>query len=151
MIELARVGTVIEAPVEQVYAYVTNMENYGAWFPGVVGIRSANNLPHCSVGKQYIETLQLPEGEVELVIDVDQSIPQQLYITKGNLPSVLPQMTMQFSTLEDGSCRFDLSYHSRNETLTEDSDVICALRDDLSQRAQQALINLQQRLMTASV
>lgn len=151
MIELTRVETVIAAPVKQVYDYVTNMENYGDWFPGVVTIRSANEKPHCAVGKKYIETLHLPEGEAELVIEVDKCIQHQLYITKGDLPGLLPQMTMKFTTLGDSECHFDLSYHSRNETLMGDSDLIGALREDLSRRARQALVNLQQRLALASV
>ncbi|GLQ30888.1 SRPBCC family protein [Litoribrevibacter albus] len=142
MIELAKVSTTISAPVAVVFDYVTNMENYGDWFPGVVAIRSDNDLPHATVGKTYLETLQLPGGEYELSIEVIQSEAKGLFLTQGDLEGVLPQMTMRFSEEQEGTCTFDLQYHSRNTTLSEESEIIIALRKDLAERASTALVNL---------
>ncbi|MFC3153242.1 SRPBCC family protein [Litoribrevibacter euphylliae] len=145
MIELAKVSTTISAPVAAVFDYVTNMENYGEWFPGVVAIKSGNNLPHARVGKTYLETLQLPGGEHELSIDVVQSEALSLFLTQGDLEGILPQMTMRFSEEQEGVCTFDLQYHSRNSSLSEESEIITALRKDLVERAAVALVNLKNK------
>lgn len=142
MIELAKVSTRVSAPVAAVFDYVTNMENYGDWFPGVIAIRSGNDLPHATVGKTYLETLQLPGGEHQLSIEVVQSEAERLFLTQGDLEPVLPQMTMRFSEEQEGTCSFDLQYHSRNSTLSEASEIITALRKDLAERAGKAVLNL---------
>ncbi len=51
MIELANTAITIFTPADVVFKYVSNMENYKHWFPGVVDIRSANTLDHGVVGK----------------------------------------------------------------------------------------------------
>lgn len=145
MIELAKVSTRVSAPVAVVFDYVTNMENYGDWFPGVVAIKSGNDLPHAMVGKTYLETLMFPDGEHELSIEVVQSEAERLFLTQGDLEAVLPQMTMRFSEEQEGTCTFDLQYHSRNVSLSEESEIITALRKDLAERAAMALVNLKDK------
>ncbi len=146
MIELAKTSIAIVASTDIVFKYVSNMENYKHWFPGVVDIKSANNLDHGIVGKKYVETLSLPNGDVELVIEVDQCEMNHLFLTKGNLAGILPQMTITLSIDEDKRCAVDLQYHSRNPELTEASDIIIALREDLSIRATKGLAKLKEMM-----
>lgn len=142
MIELAKTSITIAAPVDRVFKYVSNMENYKHWFPGVIEIKSANNLPHGKIGKKYVEILSLPSGKVELEIEVDQSNINQLFLTRGNLAGILPQMKVTFSVNEEKNCDVNLYYHSRNPELTTTSDIVIALRDDLSIRANKGVTKL---------
>lgn len=144
MIELAKTSIAIAAPTDVVFKYISNMENYKHWFPGVVDIKSANNLDHGMVGKKYVETLSLPSGDSELVIEVNQCDINRLFLTKGNLAGILPQMTITFSVDEDKRCEVGLQYHSRNSELTETSDIIIALREDLDIRAKKGLARLKE-------
>lgn len=142
MIELAQASITIMVPIDSVFKYVSNMENYIDWFPGVVGIRSENSLAHGEVGKQYSEILSLPSGNTELEIEVFQCELNELFLTKGNLPGVLPQMTIAFNSIVDSGCEINLQYHSRNPELTPTSDIVLTLREDLHDRAHRGLIQL---------
>ncbi len=142
MIELAKTSITIASPINVVFKYVSNMENYKHWFPGVVEIKSENNLPHGVVGKKYVETLSLPSGDTELVIEVDQCDINHLFLTKGDLIGVLPQMTVMFSVNNTKSCHMSLQYYSRCPELTETSDIIIALREDLIVRAKNGVAKL---------
>jgi len=142
MIELAKASICIAAPIENVFTYVANMENYKNWFPRVTNIKSVNNIPHGVVGKKYIETLSLPNGEVELEIEVDCSEVNKLFLTKGNLAGILPQMTVKFSVNQDQNCQMDLQYHSRSLDLTPTSDIVIVLKEDLKARANKGMAKL---------
>jgi carbon monoxide dehydrogenase subunit G len=142
MIELTEASITITTPIDTVFKYVSNMENYKEWFPGVIDITSANDLSHGVVGKTYIETLSLPNGDAELVIEVDQCEINHLFLTKGNLAGILPQMTVVFSIDEENHCEVRLKYHSRNPELTPTSHIIMALREDLTIRANKGVAKL---------
>lgn len=49
----------IERPVAQVFAYVSDMERFAQWFPGVVAMAPADKLTPGQPGKQYLETVRL--------------------------------------------------------------------------------------------
>lgn len=142
MIELATASVTIAAPINIVFKYLSNMENYGQWFPGVISMNSGNNLAHGVVGKTYLETISMPNGNSELEIIVDKCEANQLFQTKGNLPEVLPQMTLKFSATEEENCHVELHYHSRNFELTSKSQLIIALRNNLSTRASKGVVTL---------
>ncbi len=142
MIKLASTTITINAPTDTVFLYVSNMENYKHWFPGVVDIRSADNMPPGVVGKRYSETLLLPNGESLLNIEVDRCERPVVFLTKGDLEGILPQMTVLFSENQLGMCEVNLSYHSRSNSLTEGDDVIKLLRGDLEVKAKEGLKTL---------
>ena len=144
MIELAQTSINIAAPINSVFSYVTNMENYKEWFPGVVEIKSANDLEHGDVGKQYKEILSLPDGDAEMIIEVHQCEKDKLFLMRGSLASLLTQMTATFAENEKGDCQIHLHYHSRNTDLTSDSEFIITLRKDLSLRASEAVVRLKE-------
>jgi len=145
MILLAQTTVMLAMPVHQLFNYVTNMENYADWFPGVHHIGSKNNLAHGSIGKTYQETLSLPTGEAQLTIEVIQSEANSLFLTQGDLADVLPQMTMKFSVTGDNQCQMQLSFHSRNQDLTQESELILALQQNLSERVVEGMQNLQHK------
>jgi len=142
MLELATTSVTIIAPIARVFKYVSNMENYRQWFPGVINIKSANNLAHGEIGKTYVETLSLPNGNAELEIKVVQCKANQLFLTKGNLAGVLPQMTVTFTDNENQSCTLHLQYHSRNAELSSNSEIILALQENLKIRATHGVLKL---------
>ena len=82
----------IKAPIAKIHGFLANHENYILWFPGVVAISSANNLPHGAVGKLYNETLQLPTGRLrEITIRVVESdVPVSLTL-EGDFPPLHPR------------------------------------------------------------
>ena len=142
MISLALQSTVIQAPSHQVFDFVSNMENYKDWFPGIIEICSDNDLNHGEVGKKYRERLLMPSGESELLITVVESIKNKKFLTQGNLDVVLPQMTIVFSELTSQVCEVNLQYHSRSQKLDESDDLIASLQSDLDARSHTALETL---------
>ena len=97
-----------------------------------------------------METLNFPGGECELTIEVQQCKPNSLFLTTGDLAEVLPQMTVMFSSDEDNNCLINLQYHSRNPDLSEKSDIIIALKEDLTIRAQTGIARLIQIMESKS-
>ncbi|BFM18529.1 hypothetical protein R50073_47120 [Maricurvus nonylphenolicus] len=145
MILLTKKTMVFGQAIEQIFPYVTNMENYMDWFPGVVSIESTDDLPPATKGKRYQEYLSLPEGNVSLVIEVKESKINECFYTEGDLSPVLPAMLMEFKRLGSNGTEFNLSYYARNTELTSDSNIIKGLREDLSGRIATAELNLSAR------
>jgi hypothetical protein len=143
MILLTQKSALIQHNTVQLYSYLSNMENYGQWFPGVVNIQSANKQRHATIGKRYSETLIMPEGDVTLTIEVKQASTNTLFYTEGDLKPVFPAMKMEFQDLGAAGTQFSLSYYSRNPELSDSHAMIKALRADLSLRIGQAMSKLQ--------
>ena len=143
MIELTKVSATISAPVETVFKYVTNMENYIDWFPDVVAIRSNSDLPYTTVGKTYVETLLFPEGESQLTIEVVKCEENELFLTQGDLAGFLPQMTIYFSPHKSNQCNLTLQYDGRDPDLVDCTETVSSLRVNLFARAEQGVTNLQ--------
>ena len=144
MILLAEKKMQIDQSSEHIFAYVTNMENYGDWFPGVVSVKSFNDLPHATVGKRYQELLVLPEGEVNLVIEVKDCEKNIRFYTEGDLTPLLPAMLMEFTSLAPDKTEFNLRYFTRNTDLEPTDELIESLRLNLLGRIHDAETNLKQ-------
>ncbi len=144
MIELAQGTTIINTQVETVFKYVSNMENYKTWFPGVVEVCSFNDLAHGTQGKQYRETLNLNGEQGQLIIEVKQCKPNELFLTQGNLPGILPQMTIRFLATQENACEINLQYHGRANELAQNKNLQEILQQDLHSRTQQGLTRLKQ-------
>ena len=50
----------INRPALAVFGYVSNMEKFGEWFPGVISIASTDALQRGQQGKEYLETVSVP-------------------------------------------------------------------------------------------
>lgn len=145
MILLAEVTVTVNSPINTFFEYVTNMENYGEWFPGVASIASHNELPHGSIGKTYQEKIAMPGGEASLVIEVKKSRLNESFYTEGDLDPLFPAMLMDFKGETPQSTSFSLKYFSRSEVLDPDSDVIRDMKLNLGGRIAIAAENLQKR------
>lgn len=151
MIELAQGTLTINASVEEVFKYVSNMENYKKWFPGVEEIHSYNDLTHGTHGKQYKEILNLNGEQGQLIIEVIQCKPNELFLTQGDLPGILPQMTIRFLTTKENGCEINLQYHGRSLELKQNKNLQEMLRQDLHNRTQKGLMKLKQLLENQTV
>ncbi len=142
MIKLAQRSIAINTSAENLFKFVSNMENYKTWFPGVIDIRSFNDLAHGTKGKLYKEVLLMPDGESELIISVVNSTQNQFFQTHGDLAEILPQMTIELKESAEKVCDINLQYHSRNSALNKNSDLISILQNDLTARSHTALTTL---------
>ncbi len=147
MVQLAQIERSFEFPPSRVYEYVVDMENYGNWFPGVIDIRSTDKLPAGTVGKRYLEKIEFPEGPGELTIEVKQATPNERFVMEGDLPQLLPRMTVDFADDGEDGCRLTLTYESRHPDVAADPDTVDILHRDLMGRSEIALRTLRQVLL----
>lgn len=149
MIELIEKSVLIKTSINQVYDYISNMENYGSWFPGVVKIVEHNNLDHGVVGKQYVETIQLPDGQINHTLEVVHAEKNRKYVTiSETLKELLPQMTILL-TGDSELCHVTWHFVLRNPDLKQDDEFVSALGVDLNQRAETGLANLKSMMESA--
>jgi carbon monoxide dehydrogenase subunit G len=112
---LAQGSVEIQRPRPEVFAYVTNLENFAAWFPGVAAIHGEGGLGHAQVGKRYRETLRMPFGRIATVdIEVKGARAEALFVTEGS-GFLMPGMSVDFAALPDGGTRVDWRMVSRNQ------------------------------------
>jgi uncharacterized protein YndB with AHSA1/START domain len=148
MIELVNKEIMINANVCSVFAFVTNMENYGKWFPGVIAMQAGNDLAHAQVGKQYLETVNFPDGEAQLLIEVKAAELNRRFVTQSDsFAKLLPQMTVTFSDF-DGQCLLHWHFASRNPDLKQTDEFVVSIMQDLNERAEIGLNKLKVLLET---
>ncbi len=91
---------VVGQPVDKVFAFVANHENYALWFPDVVSVVSKTPEPHGTIGKVYRETLRLPTGRIrEIEIPVVESDPPRQLATEAEFAPLQPRMEFQLTDL----------------------------------------------------
>ena len=143
---LAEGSIEIRRPSEDVFAYVSNLENFPAWFPGVLSIRSLNTLAHGAVGKRYRETLHMRLGRTTSVdIEVKDARPATHLTTQGS-GFLLPSMKVNFTALTHGETRVAWSMVSRNQRWWFRWFVLPALRRVMGARAGVGLRQLREIL-----
>jgi len=98
-----------------VFNYVSNMENFGAWFPGVISIISNNEKPHGIVGKKYLETVKVPlAGLKEIPISVVDSKQGEFFVTEGDFSPLFPRMEVDIKRINNISSKISWRMYSRN-------------------------------------
>lgn len=126
----------IDRPIEEVFAFVSNMENFGRWFPGVLSIVSKDDAPHGAIGKVYLERVRLPfKGESLIPVEVVACEAGELFQTQGAFPPLMPQMTVRCSRTEGGGARVDWRMESRNDGLLFRMTLLPVIRGALRKRA----------------
>lgn len=131
---------------ERVFDYVSDMLNYIEWFPGVLKLSAANNLPLNVKGKRYVEQLSLPHGPVELTLEVVECDAPRRFITEGDLPGLLPRMTIEISPEAGGGCRMSLKYETRDLELSADPVALKQIGAAITPRATAGLKRLHEIL-----
>ncbi len=108
----------INRSIVSVFEFLSNHENYIQWFPQVVSIEAADNLPHGTVGKIYKETLLLPnKRHKSMTIQVIESESPVLFITEGNFKPIHPRMEIRLSASSAQVTVVNLKFFSRNQSL----------------------------------
>ncbi len=107
----------IRRPVAEVFAFLSDHENYVRWYPGVVSVTSADRLPAGMAGKRYRETLRLPSGRQRAFdIDVIESRPPELFITEGTLAPIFPRMEIRLGASSAEETVLHLTFLSRQRS-----------------------------------
>ena len=144
---LAEESINIKRTVPDVFDYVTDMERFGDWFPGVVAIEPANWRDSGRAGKEYLETVRVPlRGERQISIVVRESQPHQFFATEGKFPPLLPRMEVEFAPGEGGSCDLTWRMFSRNRGLVFRFTMLPLARRVMRKRAAIGLKRLGKKL-----
>ncbi|WP_417622803.1 SRPBCC family protein [Parasphingorhabdus sp.] len=108
----------IKAPISQVFAFLANHENYASWYPKVISIESANELPHGTVGKVYREAIRLPTGRDGLIaIKVVESRQPELFVTEGVFAPLHPRMEVHLSAESENETSLHWKFFSRSQSV----------------------------------
>ena len=143
---LAQASVEIHRPCHDVFAYVSNLENFSAWFPGVASIRALDALDSGEVGKRYRETLHLPFGRTGTVdIEVKEARPAARLMTEGE-GFLLPRMSVDFTALPTGKTLVNWRMVSRNQRWWFRWLVVPLLRRVMRVRARDGLRQLRETL-----
>ena len=150
--ELLAQGSVeIRRPCHDVFAYVSNLENLSAWFPGVASIRALDTVDHGQVGKRYRETLRLPFGRTGTIdIAVKEVSPGARLTTEGE-GFLMARMSVDFAALARDKTRVDWRMVSRNQRWWFRWLVAPLLRRVMRVRARNGLRQLRENLERESL
>ncbi|MDM8009754.1 MAG: SRPBCC family protein [Parasphingorhabdus sp.] len=114
---LAEHKLLIDSPVERVFDFLANHENYARWYPNVLSVVSGNPLPHGQVGKFYEEAIRLPTRRVQKIrIAVVESRPPELFVTEGEFPPLHPRMEVRLSPQPSGATLLHWQFFSRSQS-----------------------------------
>ncbi|HEY1016070.1 MAG TPA: SRPBCC family protein [Herpetosiphonaceae bacterium] len=144
---LAEQTTVIACPAEVAYRFACDLERFGTWFPGVIAIAAANDLPPLAVGKQYRETVAIPlRGTRKVTITVTEVALNQRFVTEGTLAPLLPQMEIDVRATGPGSCEVSWRMRSRSASRLVRWLLVPLARRVMQQRAAVGLAALKHTL-----
>lgn len=138
----------VRRAAHEVFAYVSNMERFGEWFPDVVSITSSDGLPHGEVGKVYLETVRVPfRGKREIALQVREARAPHFFATEGHLRPLLPRMEISITATAPDACTLSWSMFSRSHsTLGMRWVVLPMARLVMERRAAQGVATLKARL-----
>ncbi len=117
MHKLAKNRIIVEKGVDEVFNYAANLENFSAWFPGVVSITSANNLKFMEKGKKYRENFSSLGSQKKVIIEVKHCSMREQLITESEFLPILPRMEIAFQKLDVNRTEVIWSMFSRNSRL----------------------------------
>ncbi len=130
-----------------VFEFVSNMENFAQWFPGVISIQSSNALHHGQQGKQYLETVSVPlRGTRKITVEVREVIGHQFFATEGRFPPLMPRMELSVDATTRVTCQFTYRVFSRSDSLIAQYTLLPLARRVMGQRAAVGVAVLKKRL-----
>lgn len=137
----------IHRPVQEVFGYVSSMEQFGEWFPGVLSIKSLDALAHGQPGKEYLETVAVPlRGRRQVTLQVREARAPGFFATEGRLLPLLPRMEISLHATAPQSCKLTWRMFSRSQSLAVRWLVLPLARRVMRQRADQGLAALKARM-----
>lgn len=137
----------VHCPAQQAFGYVSDMEKFGEWFPGVIDITSLDGLPCGQPGKTYIETVSVPlQGRRQITLQVSESRSPQFFATEGRSLPLLPRMEISLDATAPGTCMLTWRMFSRSRSARVRYLLLPLARWVLRQRAARGLAALKGRL-----
>lgn len=114
---LADETVTIDSPIEAVFAFVSDHQNYSRWYPGAMAVIAVDDLPAGAVGKIYRETLRLPSGREQVFdITVVESQAPDRFMTEGSLAPLHPRMEMRLAARSARETALNLKFFSRSQS-----------------------------------
>ena len=144
---LAEASVQIERPTGAVFEYVADMERFHEWFPGVLAIAAVDDTHHGQAGKEYLETVALPlRGTRQISLVVREARSNELFVTEGRLPLLMPRMEITLLPLDVSSCTLSWRMFSRNDGLVARLLVLPLAKRVLAKRASAGVRALKSKL-----
>jgi len=139
----------INQPISVVFDYVSNMERFENWFPEVISIKSANDMMHGDIGKEYFEKVNIPvRGEKRIKITVKEVEDNKRFVTEGSFPPLLPRMEISLTENNLESCTLNYRMYSRNNNPLVRIFLLPIAKIVMSKRATKGVSNLKYKLET---
>lgn len=130
-------------PISDVFAFLSDHENYVRWYPGVVAVTSADHLPPGTVGKLYSETLRLPSGRQRIFnIRVIESRPPGIFMTEGTLAPIFPRMEIRLTAKSADETVLNLKFLSRNQSAPGRFMIRAFVRHAVQRQTRRGLLKL---------
>ncbi|EHQ04533.1 SRPBCC family protein [Leptonema illini] len=137
----------ISCSVSRAFAFATNMERFAEWFPAVLSIESIDQLNHGQVGKQYLETVSVPVRRIrKITLTVVESRQDQLFVTEGAFPPLLPRMEILFNSTGPDACQVTWRMLSRNRSPIAKFTILPLAKSVMTKRARAGLSKLKEKL-----
>lgn len=106
---------VLRRSAHKVFGYVSNMEKFGEWFPGVISITSPDSLAHGQPGKTYRETVFVPlKGRRQITLEVREARAPHFFATEGRWLPLLPRMEISLEATAPHTCTLTWRMFSRS-------------------------------------
>lgn len=148
---LASQSTVVQRPIAEVFAYLSDMTNFPDWFPGVLTVAHGNQLATDTVGKTYIETVKTPRGIRQIELEVKECEVNRRFVTEGNYPPLMPRMELHCKAVSGTSTRVSWCMYSRNEKLLPKLLILPLAKRVIGRRALEAMARLKHRMEVDAV
>lgn len=139
---LANQSIEVSAHITTVFSYAANLENFPAWFPGVLSIQARDSLAVDEVGKAYDEVVSMPFGRSAKVrIQVVEAENPTRLATEGDFQLLLPRMELDFQPVGGDKTRVEWRMYSRRSGVLAGL-MLPILRFALMSRSRRALTEL---------
>ncbi len=140
---LAKESIEVKKNINDVFSYVINMKNYSKWFPEVRPFRSEDSRNDRVVGKKYLETINIPfKGENEYIIEVREYEENVKFVTEGEVPPLLPRMTINFTKISETESLVKWKMESRSKNLLFNFIFLPGIKNKMRIQAKQGMLNL---------
>ena len=144
---ITRQTCLVEQPIDSVFRYVSNHENYQHWYPGVESVSALDDTPPGRVGKTYRETIRLPSGRLQKIqIATVESEPPTRFVTQGDHAALKPQMTFDLQPLGDTQTQVTWMFFSRHKSPIQRLIVRLLFRPIMKRQAIRAMESLKRHL-----
>ena len=118
MIKLASFTLLTETAIEPSFHYLSDMTNFGDWFPEVIRIVEKDSA-EIGVGKTWLEDVKVPgKGIQPVAVRVVDYEPTTFFATEGDLNGIQPRMEIRLSIAPSGRTKINWSFYSRNTSWT---------------------------------